>query len=157
MDAEEAVRSLMAGGIPMSEISVVGRNVEMFEALQGLNSQSDATPQDAETGACFGGVFEMTGIARGEFVIPVVGRVVALGPLARMIAGAVGGAEIGNLVGGLVAAGVPMAQAIKYQARLQAGELLALVRGTDSDMARAHQLLFATDQTFVQTHNGGRW
>jgi len=157
VDAEAAVRSLIAGGVPMKEISIIGRNFETFEDVQGFYKASDAALSGATTGAWVGGFFGLMWAAMGFFVLPVVGPLLVLGPLAGLVAGAAGGAGIGALVSALVAAGVPKDQAIKYQSRLQAGEFLILVRGTADDIARSSEILDSTEQTGLQTHSGARW
>jgi len=156
-DAEAAVRSLISGGVPMREISIIGRNFETFEDVQGFYRPSDAALNGAGTGAWVGGFFGLMWAAMGFFVIPVIGPVLVLGPLAGLVAGAIGGAGIGALVSGLVAAGVPKDQALKYQSRLQAGEFLILVRGTADDIARSSEILDRTEHTDLQTHRGVRW
>jgi hypothetical protein len=79
----------------------------------------------------------------------------ALGPLAGLIAGAIGGAGVGALVNGLIASGVPKDQALKYQARLQAGEFLVLVNGDNGETSRAHEILNDTFPTDLQSHCEG--
>jgi hypothetical protein len=63
----------------------------------------------------------------GLFVLPVAGTLIVLGPLSGLIAGAISGAGVGALVNGLMAMGIPKDQALKYEARLQAGEFLVIV------------------------------
>src|SRR5580700_3247825 len=130
LEAEAAVRRLAEGGLPIDKISIIGRNFETREDIQGFYRPADAAAAGAGTGAWFGGIFGLMWGAMGWFVIPVVGPLFVLGPLAGMIAGAIGGAGIGALITGLVAAGVPREQALKYQDRLQAGEFLVVVHGS---------------------------
>jgi len=151
-DAEVAVRRLSQDGIPINQISIIGRNFETREDIQGFYRPADAAAAGAGTGAWFGGIFGLMWGAMGWFVIPVVGPLFVLGPLAGMIAGAIGGAGIGALITGLVAAGVPREQALKYQDRLQAGEFLVVVHGSTGDTARAHEILERTQQTHLQAH-----
>ena len=156
-DAEAAVRSLIDGGVPVKEISIIGRNFETFEDVQGFYRPSDAALSGAGTGAWVGGFFGFMWAAMGFFVIPVVGPLLVLGPLAGLIAGAIGGAGVGALVSALVVSGVPKDEALKYQTRIQAGEFLILVRGTADDIARSSEILDRTEHTGLQTHSGIRW
>jgi hypothetical protein len=87
-------------------VSIVGRNFETLEDVQGFYKTSDATLQSAGTGAWFGGIFGMMWGAMALLVIPVVGPVVVLGPLAGLIVRAIGGAGVGALINSLAAAGV---------------------------------------------------
>jgi hypothetical protein len=152
-DAETAVHLLSDGGLPIKQISIIGRNFETHEDIQGFYRPADAALDGAGQGAWFGGLFGLMLGAFGFFVMPVVGAVLVIGPLAGLIAGAIGGAGVGALINGLVASGIPRDQALKYQDRLQAGEFLVVVHG-DSDMAaRAHSILDSTAQTHLQTHD----
>ncbi len=150
--AEEAVRRLSDGGLPVRQISIVGRNFETREDVQGFYRPEDAALDGASQGAWFGGFFGLMLGAMGFFVFPMVGMLMVMGPLSGMIAGAIGGAGVGALINGLVAAGIPRDQAVKYQDQLQAGEFLLVVHGSASEMARAHEILDGTTNTHLQAY-----
>ena len=151
-DAEAAVHLLSDGGLPIKQISIIGRNFETHEDIQGFYRPADAALDGAGQGAWFGGLFGLMLGAMGFFVMPVVGAVLVMGPLAGMIAGAIGGAGVGALINGLVASGIPRDQALVYQDRPQAGEFLVVVHGDAVTAARAHAILDGTAQTHLQTH-----
>lgn len=153
--AEEAVRRLSDGGLPVRHISIVGRNFETREDVQGFYRPADAALDGASQGAWFGGLFGLMMGAMGFFVMPAVGALMVLGPLSGMIAGAIGGAGVGALINGLVASGVPRDQALMYQERLKAGEFLVVVHGPAGETARAHEILDGTAQIHLQTHGVG--
>jgi len=151
-DAEAAVRLLAKDGLPMDRISIIGRNFQTREDVQGFYRPADAAREGAQAGAWFGGLFGLM-LGTGLFIIPVIGPVLVLGPFAGLIAGAIGGAGVGALISGLVSLGVPPDQAIKYQERIQAGEFLVVVHGaTTAETQRACSLLQDTNQTCLQTH-----
>ncbi|MCW3097302.1 MAG: hypothetical protein JWL77_2920 [Chthonomonadaceae bacterium] len=150
-DAEEAVRLLQKGGIPMEKTSIIGRDWQMREDVQGYYRPADAAKEGAQSGAWLGGLFGMF-MGFGYFLFPVVGPLVVLGPLAGLVAGAIGGAGIGALVSGLMALGIPQDQALKYRARLEAGEFLVVVHGTPDEVERARAILGTTSHTDLQTH-----
>lgn len=150
-DAEDAVRRLRQGGIPMQSVSIVGRDWQLREDVQGYYHPGDAAAQGAATGAWFGGLWGLL-LGFGFFLFPVAGPLFVLGPLAGLIAGGIAGAGVGALIAGLVALGVPRDQALKYQSQLQAGEFLLIVHGTAADIDRAREILQATPQTALQTH-----
>ena len=154
-DAEMAVRHLADSGLPINQISIVGRNFESHEDVQGFYRPADAALDGAGQGAWFGGLFGLMLGAMGFFVMPAVGAFMVMGPLSGMIAGAIGGAGVGALINGLVASGVPREQALKYQERLQAGEFLVVVHGSAEMTARAHEVLDGTGQTHLETHSAG--
>ena len=152
-DAESAVRRLFDGGLPMNKISIIGRNFETHEDVQGFYRPADAALEGAGQGAWFGGLFGLMLGAMGFFVLPVIGGLLIMGPLAGLVAGAIGGAGVGALVNGLVASGVPRDQAILYQERLQAGEFIVVVHGNPDEIARAHDILRDTAQMHLQAHS----
>jgi hypothetical protein len=153
-DAEAAVRTLAADGLPMGTISIIGRNYETHEEVQGFYRPEDAAVEGAAQGAWFGGFFGLMLGAMGFFIMPAIGPLMVMGPLSGMIAGAVGGAGVGALINGLMAAGIPRDQALKYEARLKAGEFLVVVHGSAAEIARAHDILSGTSQTHLQSHSG---
>jgi hypothetical protein len=152
-DAETAVRRLAADNLPVEKISIIGRNFETHEAIQGFYRPADAALDGASQGAWFGGLFGLMMGAMGFFVLPVVGALMVLGPLSGLIAGAIGGAGVGALINGLVAVGIPREQALKYQERLKAGEFLVIVHGSMAETARAHEILKGTIQTHLQVYS----
>ena len=151
-DAEAAVRRLSEGGLPITQISIIGRNFETQEDVQGFYRPADAALDGAGQGAWFGGLFGLMMGAMGFFVMPMVGAFMVMGPLSGMIAGAIGGAGVGALINGLVASGVPREQALRYQERLQAGEFLVVVHGGAGETKRAHEILEGTAPTHLQAH-----
>ncbi|BDI32114.1 hypothetical protein CCAX7_41650 [Capsulimonas corticalis] len=125
--AEDAVRLLVEDGVPVRQISLIGRNFETVEDVQGFYRPADAALAGAEAGAWFGGFFGLMAGAMGFFVFPMFGAVTVLGPLAGLIAGAVGGAGFNALVNAMMAAGIPRYQALKFHDRLKSGDYLVIV------------------------------
>ena len=152
-DAETAIRTLAKVGMPMDKISIIGRNFETREDVQGFYRPADAALEGGAAGAWFGGLFGLL-LGTGLFVIPVIGPLLVLGPLAGLVAGAITGAGAGALVSGLVLLGIPQAQAIKYQERIQTGEFLVVVHGTTAaETVLAGSTLQGTHQAYLQTHS----
>lgn len=152
-EAETAVRLLAKDGLPMDKISIIGRDFETREDVQGFYRPADAALEGAGAGAWFGGLFGLL-VGTGLFILPVIGPVLVLGPLAGLVAGAIGGAGVGALVSGLVFLGVPQDQAIKYQERIQAGEFLVVVHGgSPAETERACSALQGTSHAYLQTHS----
>src|SRR5579872_2280722 len=150
-DAEEAVRRLYAGGIPMKHISIIGRDWQLREKVEGYYRPADAAKEGAAEGAWVGGLFGML-MGFGFFLFPPLGPLFVLGPLAGLVAGAIGGAGVGALIGALMALGIPKDEALKYRARLEAGEFLLVVNGPQEEISRAQEILQRTNQVDLQTH-----
>ena len=151
-DAEEAVRQLQHSGIPMPQISLIGKDWRAREDVQGYYQPADAVREGAGTGAWFGGIFGLF-LGFGLFVFPIAGALIVLGPLAGFIAGAIGGTGVGALIGALVSLGIPKEQAIKYQTRLEAGEWLVIVHGGNDDIQKAHLTLQNSGHVELQMHD----
>ena len=151
-EAEKAVRRLAKEGLPTDKISMIGRSFQTCDDIQGFYRPADAALQGAEAGAWFGGICGML-TGTGLFILPVVGPVFVLGPLAGLVATAVGGAGTGALITGLVSLGIHQDQAAKYQESIHAGEFLVIVYGATSvETDRACSLLEDTSQTYLRTH-----
>lgn len=151
-EAEKAVRRLAKEGLPMDKISIVGRSFQTCDNIQGFYRPGDTALAGAEAGAWFGGICGLL-IGTGLFILPIVGPVFVLGPLAGLVASAIVGAGIGALITSLVSLGIYPDQAIKYQERIHAGEFLVIVHGaTGIETDRACSLLEDTNQTYLKTH-----
>jgi outer membrane lipoprotein SlyB len=152
-DAETAVRLLAKDGLAIDKISIIGRNFETREDVQGFYLPADAMLAGAEAGAWVGGIFGLL-VGTGMFVLPVAGSVFVLGPLAGLVAGAISGAGVGALVNALIYLGIPHDQSIKYQERIQAGEFLVVVHNASTtEIERAHSIIQNTQQIHFQTHH----
>lgn len=149
--AEDAVRRLQHAGFAMDRLSIVGRDFQLHQDVEGYYRPADAALEGAGEGAWVGGIFG-TLLGFGFFLVPVVGPFFALGPLAGLIAGAIGGAGVGALIGALTTLGVPRDQALKYQSRLQAGEFLVIIEGTAEEADRAREALSGSGEIEITTH-----
>lgn len=139
-DAEEAVRLLHKGGIDPQKVSIIGRDFEVREDVQGFYRPSDRALEGARGGTWIGGFFGLfAGLA--FFVFPGLGPLVILGPLASAIVGAAGGAGVGALVSGLLGLGMDHDSALRYQSHLKAGQFLLVVHGTEAEVERAREVL----------------
>ncbi|MGI4788930.1 MAG: general stress protein [Janthinobacterium lividum] len=156
-EAEEAVRRLSGSGVPLSQISMIGRDFEAHKGIQGFYHPPRHPLDGLERGAWVGGIFGLLVGATGFFVMPVVGVLMVLGPLSEMIAGAIAGAGVGAGIGaltqGLLASGIPEEQALRYQDRLQSGEFLVVVHG--SEAMQACKILEDTAHSHLQAHCKG--
>ena len=151
-DAEAAIRQLQQSGLPMEHLSIIGRDWQVREDMQGFYHPGDLIKAGAQQGAWFGEIFGLF-LGMGLFILPIAGALIVLGPLGGLIAGAISGAGVGALVSGLMTLGIPQDQALKYQERLEAGEFLVVVHGTPEEATRAHEVLQTTSNTSLATHN----
>ncbi len=155
-DAETALRELRDSSFPMNQVSVVGHDVERNSNMAGADGSDrlsdlgdgNRAEQGAATGAATGGaVGGLTGllVGLGMVAIPGVGPVMLAGAaattLATALTGGVIGAATGGIVGGLVGLGIPEDRARKYSDRIDQGDYLVMVQGSDDDIRRAQKIL----------------
>lgn len=135
-DAQNAVRELESSGITRSEISIVAnKNATGYDNLDKTDKASDVVA-DAGIGAAIGGVGGLLLSAAGAITIPVIGPILAAGPIAAALTGAGIGAAAGGLVGALTESGVPEEHARHYAEGVRRGDVLVTVR-TESGRTEA--------------------
>ncbi len=119
--AEQAVAELKRAGFRDSDIGLISKE------NQGDAGRKTAT--GAATGAAAGaGVAALASLGMTFGVIPVIGPILAVGPLGAALLSAVGGAAAGGLVGALVGLGVSEDAAKYYQSEISAGRTLVTVK-----------------------------
>jgi hypothetical protein len=144
--AEGAVRRLQKEGVPMQDLSIVGKDFQTVEQPLGFVTSGSVTKDGARVGAWTGGLFGLL-LGAAFLVLPGVGPVVIAGPLAAAllggIEGALAGAAFGGLTGALVGLGVSKDKAIRYESQVKAGKFLVTLRGDGSQVERARSLFAA--------------
>ena len=152
-EAESALGELRTSGFNMDQISVIGKNVDensdMAGAQQGehLSDLDNRASEGAAKGAASGGtVGGLTGllVGLGLVAIPGIGPVMLAGAaataLATTLTGGAIGAATGGLLGGLVGLGIPKDRAKVYSDRVEQGDYLVMVDGTDEDVRQAEAI-----------------
>jgi hypothetical protein len=146
--AEDAVRRLQEEGIPMQNLSIIGKDFEAVEKPVGFITTGDVAKSGAKVGAWTGGLFGLL-VGAAFVILPGVGPVVIAGPLAAAllggIEGALAGAAFGGLTGALVGLGVSKDKAIRYESQVKAGKFLVTLQGDAGQIDRAKSL-FRADQ-----------
>jgi hypothetical protein len=148
--AEAAITDLRDGGISMDQVSIIGKNAEHNVGGVRLNDRVDDTKADdgAKAGAVTGGALGGLGgllVGLGTLAIPGVGPVLLGGAaataLATALTGGAIGAAAGSLAGALVGLGIPEKNAKIYNDRINRGDYLVIVDGTDAEVHRAEEIL----------------
>jgi len=149
-DAEAAITDLRDGGISMDHVSIIGKNADQNIGGVGLNDRVEDTKADdgAKAGAVTGGALGGLGgllVGLGTLAIPGVGPVLLGGAaataLATALTGGAIGAAAGGIAGGLVGLGIPEKNAKIYNDRINKGDYLVIVDGTDAEVHRAEEIL----------------
>lgn len=132
-------------------ISVVGKDVNKM-GVEGTDVKQDLT-DGAVTGATTGAVLGALGallVGAASFVLPGVG-LIAMGPLATLLAGTAGGAVAGGVTGALVDWGIPEEKAKEFEHKLESGEVLVAVTADEGAVEKVQQVMMSNqaDDTFV--------
>jgi hypothetical protein len=144
VSAEAAIKELVANGLPMKDLSVVGKGYHTDEKVVGFYNTGDRVKFWGTRGAFWGGFWGL--FFGGLFMaIPFVGHVVVLGYLATV---AIAGLENAVIVGGLSALGaalysigVPKDSVLQYETAVKADGFLVMAHGSAEEMARAKTIL----------------
>jgi len=140
-DAHAAVAELEAQGITRDDISVVAnKNASGYNTMDDRDKTSDVVA-DAGIGAAIGGVGGLILSAAGALTVPVIGPILAAGPIAAALTGAGIGAAAGGLVGALTGSGVPEPDAKYYAEGVRRGDVLVTVRTDETHSDRVCDVL----------------
>lgn len=146
-DAEAAIQELNHSGFPMSQVSLVGRDTKNNAHIGDVTDRTktdEGAKGGAAAGAALGGLGGLL-VGLGALAIPGIGPVIAGGALATALATAAAGGAIGAAAGGLTGAlvglGIPDDRARYYNDRVNRGDYLVMVDGTDDEIARAEAIL----------------
>lgn len=147
--AERAVDELQRKGFKKDEISIVARE---STARRDTRSRGDMEAgQDLSggiaTGSAIGGIAGLlAGV--GALAIPGIGPVVAAGPIAAALSGAV----TGGIAGGLIDWGIPEDVGQRFEQRVKEGKIVAMVRTDDNKVNEAADVLRQHGAKEVETH-----
>lgn len=153
--AERAVKKLAAAGFAMSHLSIIGKGYHTDEKVTGFYNIEDRVKFWGSRGALWGGLW---GLFMGGMVltVPIMGQVVVLGYLATTAISIVEGALVlgglGALGGALYSIGIPENSVIAYESAIEADNFLVMVRGSESEVAKARDLMTTAAATKVDLH-----
>ncbi len=152
--AEKAVRELRGKGLTDREISIVakdtgnqGRGGRRDDMEVGDLGTGDSMAEGATWGGALGGIAGLlAGV--GALAIPGIGPIVAAGPLAATLSGAV----TGGIAGGLLDLGIPEAEGRQYEEQVKQGKILAVVECADQKLDDAANVLRQNGAQDVRTY-----
>jgi hypothetical protein len=124
-EAETAVREFKRVGFRDDQISLVGKHVD----AEVMDDDDTMAGTGAATGAAIGaGTAALASLGMSFGVIPYIGPILAMGPLAAALISAAGGLAAGTFIGALVGLGIPEHEAIYYEGQVRSGRYLVAVR-----------------------------
>jgi len=147
-EAQQVVQELVRSGIAQDDINVIASNIRNEYRAPDATSTSTPSAADADdmddtaaaakdhtsgaaagavTGGVIGGVAGFA-LAFTSLTIPIVGPVIAAGPIVATLTGAGVGVVAGGLIGGLTDLGVPHEHAEYYAEYVRRGGALVTVR-----------------------------
>ncbi len=129
--ADQAVADLKAAGFSDSDIGVVHRDAEGKTVKTGAAGETNAEEEAAIGAAAGAGALALGALAVSFGVIPVIGPVLAMGPLAAALISAGAGAAAGGIAGALIGWGIPEEDAAYYEGEVKAGRYLVTVEAGD--------------------------
>jgi len=124
-EAERALSELKQAGFKDDQISLVGKRTDADKDIDEGNKAGTGLATGAAVGA---GTAALVSLGMTFGVIPVIGPILAVGPLAAALISAAGGVVAGGLVGALIGLGIPEHEAKYYEGEVQAGRYLVTVR-----------------------------
>jgi len=153
--AEKAIGELRNRGFER-EISILARDErktgdQRGEDQTGMMGNVRAGGQNLGEGTMTGGALGgLAGLAAGAglVAIPGIGPILAAGPIAATL----GGAVTGGLAGGLVDYGIPSGRGREYEEDVRSGRVLALVRADEDRAREAERILRDQGADRVEKH-----
>ncbi|MGB3694495.1 MAG: general stress protein [Spirulinaceae cyanobacterium] len=150
-DIEYAINELKSSGFPMDKVSVIAKNADKEDSIEGKDLNK-APGNEAGEGAAIGSV---TGTALGMLggllagvatvAVPGLGAIAAAGTIGSTLASTLAGGGIGAISGGIVGAlaglGIPGNRAKVYSDRLASGDYLIIIEGSNDEVRRAEMIL----------------
>jgi hypothetical protein len=151
-EAQQVVNELVRAGVAQDDINLVASNIRDEYAAPDTTSPGTLTPSGTDvttgtaqtarepasgaaagavTGGVIGGVAGLA-LAFTSITIPVLGPIIAAGPIVATLTGAGVGAVAGGLIGGLTELGVPREHAEYYAEAVRRGGALVTVRVDDT-------------------------
>lgn len=153
--AERAVHKLRQTGFSDKEVSVVARGSDKGAAKRGdMEAGGEGMMgENVSDGAAWGGGIGALGgllAGAGALAIPGIGPIVAAGPLAAALSGAVAG----GVAGGLLDLGIPEDRGKQYEEDVKQGRILCVVETEGNRTEEAAKILREAGAKNVETHGG---
>jgi hypothetical protein len=127
-EADSAVDDLLADGYSRDQIGVIAKNLDGKVTSQAPGDKGN-TGEGAAIGAATGaGVAGLVSLGVSFGMIPAIGPILAVGPLAAALISAGAGAAAMGLAGALMGWGVPEEEANYYESEVKSGRYVVTVR-----------------------------
>lgn len=155
VDAEAAVKKLIAAGFAPETLSVVGKGYHTEDKVMGFYNTGDRVKLWGKQGAAWGGLWGA--LLGGVFLtIPATGPVLLVGYLGAVALSALESAVFVGAVGAIGAAiysiGVPKDSVLRYETAIKTDGFLVLAHGDAATVEKAKTILTNSAKS-VDVHN----
>jgi len=148
-EAQKAVDALQGAGFAYGDISVISNNADSRFGSHDNRTATAGSRAGSAVGGAVGGAAEgaviggLTGLAASLalLMIPGIGPIAAVGPLAATLSGAGIGAVGGGVLGGLTGLGIPEDAAGYYAEGIRRGGTLVAVKTDDARAVETARIL----------------
>jgi hypothetical protein len=152
---EDAIKELQRSGFDMKKLSIVGKDYYTDQQVVGYYNVGDRMKYWGKLGAFWGGLWGLL-IGAAFFWVPGVGPLLVAGPVAAWILAALEGAVVvgglSALGAGLYGIGIPKDSIVRYETAIKAGKYLLISHGNAAEVARAREILDATQPDELTDH-----
>jgi hypothetical protein len=137
-DAEAAAQALLAAGYSQADLSVLMQRPDQGPPVVADKTKAnESAVAGASVGAILGGALGLAALA-----IPGIGPLLAAGPLAVALGGALTGGAVGTLAASMLGLSMPTEKQQSYEAAVRAGGILLSIKVPNQEAAEpAKQLL----------------
>ena len=131
-DADAAYTELQSAGFSHESLSLVRRQEGIRPEFGVEETQTKKTTETGvSAGVVIGGIAGLVALA-----IPGIGPLLAVGPIAFALTGAVAGGALGGLLGSFAGLGIPTDHAKAYEDAVRAGGVFVAVKAADQNAAQ---------------------
>ena len=150
-NAERALHELKKKGFGDEKVSIVAKGDRGQAAGRGEGgmtmSRGEGMPTETVSGGAIGGTAGVLA-GLGALAIPGIGPIVAIGPIAAGLTGAVAG----GLVGSLVDLGIPEDRSKFYEGKVKEGNVLAVTKANDDQVNEVKDIYSKFGASDIEIH-----
>ena len=147
--AQNAVSALHAAGYSDDDVSLVAPHPGAAPETSADETAAGAGSVAGVTAGAIAGA-ALAGLA--AIVIPGIGALLAIGPLAAALSGAAVGGALGGLIGSLTGLGIPTEQAQEYEQYVRSGKSIVTTR-TENDEQSASVERLLNEHGAISVHS----
>lgn len=135
-ELERALDALQAEGFRNEDVSVLMPQQDPSFGHEKASKAPEASAIGTGTGAVIGGTLGWLVGLGAIAAVPVLGPLIAAGPIMAALSGAAVGGALGGVTGALVGFGIPEYEAKRYESFVKEGGILISVHVDDAEWSR---------------------